>query len=452
MKPKISIVIRTKNEERWILKCLEQINKQTFRDFEIILVDNNSTDKTVQKATIAGVKKIFVIKNFLPGKALNLGIKKSLGEYIVCLSAHCIPTNKDWLKNLIKNFKLESNVAGVYGRQEPMEFSSDNDKRDLYLLFGLDKKIQINDSFFHNANSIIRKDIWKKIPFDNKITNIEDRLWAEKIIKQKYNIVYEPKASVFHFHGIHQNNKIDRLNNVVKLMEQLKLINNKSQNLLYSTKNFKTCCIIPIQSSDFNISIGKKLLNKTINDAKNSRSIDKVYTVTDAIEIFNYSKKNGINSILRPKYMSSNKYRVDDVCSYALKKIEKKIFSPDIIVILEIFYPFRPKKIIDLLINKLIKENLDTVLVGNSEYGISWKKNNDKFERIDNFNINKTLRNPIYNAKIGFASASFTDVIRRGNRVGSVVGLHQVNDEFTMIEIKNTKNYKNLKSKIESFK
>ena len=79
MKPKISIVIRTKNEERWILKCLEQIKKQTFRDFEIILVDNNSTDQTVQKATIAGVKKIFVIKNFLPGKALNLGIKKSLG-------------------------------------------------------------------------------------------------------------------------------------------------------------------------------------------------------------------------------------------------------------------------------------------------------------------------------------------------------------------------------------
>ena len=37
MKPKISIIIRTKNEERWILKCLEQINKQTFKEFEIII-------------------------------------------------------------------------------------------------------------------------------------------------------------------------------------------------------------------------------------------------------------------------------------------------------------------------------------------------------------------------------------------------------------------------------
>ena len=59
MKPKISIIIRTKNEERWILKCLEQIKRQTLKDYEVILVDNNSTDKTVEKAHLAGVKKIF---------------------------------------------------------------------------------------------------------------------------------------------------------------------------------------------------------------------------------------------------------------------------------------------------------------------------------------------------------------------------------------------------------
>ena len=63
MKPKISIIIRTKNEERWILKCLEQIKRQTLKDYEVILVDNNSTDKTVEKAHLAGVKK-FLIRNF----------------------------------------------------------------------------------------------------------------------------------------------------------------------------------------------------------------------------------------------------------------------------------------------------------------------------------------------------------------------------------------------------
>ena len=45
----------------------------------------------------------------------------------------------------VSNFELEKNVAGIYGRQEPMEFSRDSDKRDLFLVFGLDRKIQIKD-------------------------------------------------------------------------------------------------------------------------------------------------------------------------------------------------------------------------------------------------------------------------------------------------------------------
>ena len=163
MKPKISIIIRTKNEERWIGKCISEIKKQNIKDYEIILVDNQSSDQTVEKAKIGGVDKVLYTENYLPGKSLNLGIKNSSGEYVVCLSAHCIPKDKYWLENLIKNFEIDKNIAGVYGRQEPMEFSKDSDKRDLLLVFGLDKKIQIKDSFFHNANSIIKKKIWEDI-------------------------------------------------------------------------------------------------------------------------------------------------------------------------------------------------------------------------------------------------------------------------------------------------
>ena len=45
----VSIIIRTKNEERWISQCLDAIFKQTYKNFEIILVDNYSNDKTVEK-------------------------------------------------------------------------------------------------------------------------------------------------------------------------------------------------------------------------------------------------------------------------------------------------------------------------------------------------------------------------------------------------------------------
>ena len=46
----VSIIIRTKNEERWISSCLQSVYSQTYQNIEVILVDNYSTDKTVEKA------------------------------------------------------------------------------------------------------------------------------------------------------------------------------------------------------------------------------------------------------------------------------------------------------------------------------------------------------------------------------------------------------------------
>jgi len=166
-----SIIIRTKNEERWISSCLRSVFRQSYKNIEVIIVDNESTDHTVERSKSFPVK-IISIDEFFPGKAINDGVRASSGDYIVCLSAHCIPVNEFWLEKLIKDIE-DQKVAGIYGRQEPLSFSSDIDKRDLLTVFGLDKKIQVKDSFFHNANSAFRKDIWHKFPFDENISKDE---------------------------------------------------------------------------------------------------------------------------------------------------------------------------------------------------------------------------------------------------------------------------------------
>tara|TARA_B100000401_G_C52778424_1_gene706954 strand:- start:94 stop:1440 length:1347 start_codon:yes stop_codon:yes gene_type:complete len=439
MKPKISIVIRTKNEERWILKCLEQINKQTFRDFEIILVDNNSTDKTVQKATIAGVKKIFVIKNFLPGKALNLGIKKSLGEYIVCLSAHCIPTNKDWLKNLIKNFKLESNVAGVYGRQEPMEFSKDSDKRDLFLVFGLDRKVQIKDSFFHNANSIIKKSIWEKIKFDEKITNIEDRLWGEKIIQSGYKIIYEPSASVFHHHGIHQDGNQVRLRNVVNIIQSYS--KNFSQGNL-DPKKLNIIAIIPSKGplkkngKDF-------LIRHTIKEAKKSKFIKKVIVSTDNKQTRNFAIKNGAECpFLRPKKLSMGNVNLRTVQKFSLSELERNKIFPDLIIHLEETYPFRDKDLIDQAIKVLLKNGYDTVIAAKEEKGWLWKEDTNGYLRIEEGDIPEKIKKKTYLGLHGICCVTYPEFVRNGSLIGKNIGLFPLKNHLSIIEIRDNETFK----------
>ena len=141
--------------------CLRKIYEQTYKNFEIIIVDNLSKDKTIDKIKKYNCK-IVKIKKFIPGKAINMGVSKSTGEIIVCLSAHCIPVNKDWLKHLILDLN-KKNIGAVYGKQLPLPYSSPLDKRDLYNTFGEEKRIQSKDTFFHNANSAFKKNYGIKL-------------------------------------------------------------------------------------------------------------------------------------------------------------------------------------------------------------------------------------------------------------------------------------------------
>ena len=60
---KVSIIIRTKNEERWLEQCLKKIFNQSYSNFEVIIIDNNSKDRTIKNAK-KFPEKIFKIKNF----------------------------------------------------------------------------------------------------------------------------------------------------------------------------------------------------------------------------------------------------------------------------------------------------------------------------------------------------------------------------------------------------
>jgi rhamnosyltransferase len=93
------------------------------------------------------------------------------------------------------------------------------DKRDLWTTFGLERRIQRKDFFFHNANSMIQKRVWEEIPFDEEISGVEDRDWAKKVLGMGYAIIYEPSASVYHYHGIHQGRNVERAERVARVID-----------------------------------------------------------------------------------------------------------------------------------------------------------------------------------------------------------------------------------------
>lgn len=87
---KFSIIIPAFNVEKYIGKCINSILKQTFTDFEIIVIDDNSSDNTVKIVEQYNDERICLIKNHrrkFAGGARNRGIRAAKGEYIVFLDS-----------------------------------------------------------------------------------------------------------------------------------------------------------------------------------------------------------------------------------------------------------------------------------------------------------------------------------------------------------------------------
>ena len=388
--PSVSIIIRTKNEDHWIYQCISMIKKQTYKNYEIIVVDNQSTDRTKKIVKSLGIKLI-TIKNFSTGLALNKGISKSKGNIIVCLSAHCIPKNNNWLINLIKNFKNEK-IAGVYGKQEPLSSTSDKDKRDLLITFGLDKKVQKKDPFFHNANSAIRKKIWNKVKFDEKVSNIEDRLWATEILNNGYYILYEPKAIVYHYHGIHHGDEKNRLKNTVKILENKFF--KKSKFILNKKKS--VFAVVPLNDDLTRYKNYEQLIYCTIEAIKSSKLVNKIVIASNNKKFIDIAKKYGFDYLInRDPDMSFDFISLDDVLISVSEKLKAKSLKPDYLMCLSIAFPFRKRYFLDDILKFAISGKFKKVQPVIRESKAIWKQSENYTFRLDEGSFPKKYKNKI---------------------------------------------------------
>ena len=115
--PLFSVIITTKNEERYLERTLRSIKNQTYKPIEIIVSDAKSTDGTL-KISKKFVDKIILKKTNIPA-GRNLGAKYARGKYLVFVDADCILA-RDWVEKSYSSFERE-NADLVNGSFEPIE-------------------------------------------------------------------------------------------------------------------------------------------------------------------------------------------------------------------------------------------------------------------------------------------------------------------------------------------
>ncbi|MBF0435196.1 MAG: glycosyltransferase [Magnetococcales bacterium] len=432
--PEISIIIRTKNEERWIKHCLTAVFNQDFKDFEVILVDNESSDHTVHVARRFPLAQVVTVGKFMPGHALNEGIRHSSGRLIVCLSAHCIPKQTDWLSRLRDNLQ-DPMVAGVYGRQLPMAFTKEVDKRDLTIVFGLDRKVQIKDYFFHNANSMLRRDLWERVPFDETAVNIEDRIWGKAMVQLGYRLVYEPEAPVYHHHGLHHGNDENRARGVVSIIERMDREQVKGLPDSFLPGQANVVALLPVRGAVR--SLGRyNLLQRALATIKQSRLVRRVYLLANHEEARALAQQYDAVYLPRPEELDSNTKSIEDVLVHALGQIENSGDYPDAILMADYLYPFRPPQFFDQLIHDAQYKGLDTVFPGRVDFGNYWKQGQDgQFIKIEESLLPRENRTPIYRALYGLGCLTSVPVVRNRRLVGGSVGLLPINERIYSLRL-----------------
>jgi len=116
----VSVVIPTYNDKNFLEKCIESLGNQTLRNFEIIIVDDGSTDGTLQilenlKKTLPNFS-FFEQKHQGPGVARNLGAKHAKGEILVFADSD-MTFDKDFLEKLVEPIE-KGKVRGTFSKEE----------------------------------------------------------------------------------------------------------------------------------------------------------------------------------------------------------------------------------------------------------------------------------------------------------------------------------------------
>ena len=185
----ISVVVPVYNIEKYIVECLKSIVNQSYRDFELILVDDGSADNSIELAE-EYLKdkninyKVYHKENGGLGSARNYGIRKAEGEYVVCIDGDDIVSH-DFLERLLNNIEgCDFSFCDFqFIRQYQMKEDSNNEIKE----FDKDELLDIFSKRtigFVVPSMLFRRDflIDNNLFFNEEIRFSEDQMFIWKVL------------------------------------------------------------------------------------------------------------------------------------------------------------------------------------------------------------------------------------------------------------------------------
>ena len=402
LNPLITVYITNYNYGKFIKKAINSVLNQTFRNYELIIIDDGSKDKSTkiikQFENRRNIKVVFQ-KNKGLIVSNNLALRLSKAKYIIRLDSD------DWLdphaleimSNILERNKKISLVFPDYYEVDKNGKIIKQVRRHNF------KKVKLFDQPAHGACTMIRENLVDIGGYDEEFSCQDGYYLWLKFIK-KY-MVRNVNLPLFYYRQ-HQsnltNNKKKILQNRSRIISKLQARENKK----------KVLAILPVRGLKLNPNslVLKKIKNKplifyTIDSILNSKLIDKLIITSPDSRLLNTIKKkykNGIITIKRPENLGFINTELEKTIKHSIKKVKSKKIKYDYVMNISFRTPFISSKILDDGINTLKLFNSDKIICVTHETHKYYKHDGSGLKSLTVSSNLKLERDAIYKQVMGF--------------------------------------------------
>lgn len=216
--PKVYIILINYNGYKDTMECIKSLCKINYENYKIIIVDNNSTDNSIEILKSNAINCIILEskKNLGFAGGNNIGVKYAIehnADYIMLLNNDTL-VSKDFLNNMIKSFSLDKKI-GIVGPK--IMYYTDKNRiwfgggkinwfKFLGEHFGIGEidKGQYNEekeiTFITGCCMLIKKEVFEKVGLltEDYFMYFEDVDFCVRLLEKKLKIYYNPKSIIYH--------------------------------------------------------------------------------------------------------------------------------------------------------------------------------------------------------------------------------------------------------------
>ncbi|MEP0923428.1 glycosyltransferase family A protein [Leptolyngbya sp. ST-U4] len=219
----VSVIVPVYNDRLRLELCLTALQSQTYSNFEILVVDNNSTENIY--SVCEKFPNVCYLFEPTPGNnaARNCGIQYAAGEVIAITDSDCVP-DVDWLKQGAKLFETHPEV-GLMGGHIQFFFKGKKPTVAEYVdsICYLQQETYITrDHYAAGANLLVRREVFEQVGgFDDRLMNLGDKEFGQRVYESGWLLAYVANAIVFHPARPHLKALLTKLRRQIRAQHKL---------------------------------------------------------------------------------------------------------------------------------------------------------------------------------------------------------------------------------------